>query len=96
MSVCRVHSLSVIGVYALPDEVEMDVGVGLPGSSLQEDIISWGVLRLLDAIETFNPDRPGKKAKVKSYAISKNRWPSWMRSGAKTGCPGVYVCAHRK
>lgn len=68
----------------------------MPGSSLQEDIISWGVLRLLDAIETFNPDRPGKKAKVKSYAICKNRWPSWMDSGAKTGCPGVYVCAYRK
>jgi hypothetical protein len=96
MSVCRVHSLSVIGVYALPVEVEVDVGVGLPGSSSQEDIISWGVLGLLDAIETFDPDRPGKKAKVESYAISKIRWPSWMRSRAKTGCPGVYVCAHRK
>ena len=40
----------------------------------QEDMISWGVLGLLDAIETYDPDRPGKKAKFESYAISKIRW----------------------
>ncbi len=37
-------------------------------------MISWDVLGLLDAIETFNPDRPGKKAKFESYDISKIRW----------------------
>jgi RNA polymerase sigma factor FliA len=37
----------------------------------QEDMISWGVLGLLDAIETYDPDR---KAKFESYAISKIRW----------------------
>ncbi len=40
----------------------------------QEEMISWGVLGLLDAIETYDPDRPGKKAKFESYAISKIRW----------------------
>jgi RNA polymerase sigma factor FliA len=29
---------------------------------------------LLDAIESYDPDRPGKKAKFESYAISKIRW----------------------
>ena len=40
----------------------------------QEDMISWGVVGLLDAIETYDPDRPGRKAKFESYAISKIRW----------------------
>ncbi len=40
----------------------------------QEDMISWGVLGLLAAIETYDPDRPGRKAKFESYAISKIRW----------------------
>ena len=40
----------------------------------QEDMISWGVLGLLNAIETYDPHRPGRKAKFESYAISKIRW----------------------
>ncbi|MDP9424828.1 MAG: FliA/WhiG family RNA polymerase sigma factor [Actinomycetota bacterium] len=40
----------------------------------QEDMISWGVLGLLAAIETYDSDRPGRKAKFESYAISKIRW----------------------
>ncbi len=40
----------------------------------REDMFSWGVLGLLDAIETYDPSRPGKKAKFESYAISKIRW----------------------
>jgi RNA polymerase sigma factor for flagellar operon FliA len=31
-------------------------------------------LGLLDAIEIYDSDRPGKKAKLESYAISKIRW----------------------
>jgi len=34
MSVCRVRSLSLVGVDALPVEVEVDVGAGLPGFSI--------------------------------------------------------------
>ncbi len=34
MSVCRVRSLTLLGVDALPVEVEVDVGAGLPGFSI--------------------------------------------------------------
>ena len=37
----------------------------------QEDVISWGVLGLLDAIESYDP---GRRTKFESYAISKIRW----------------------
>ncbi len=54
------------------------VGARMTGSSTvgQEDMISWGILGLLDAIETYDPSRPAgkKKAKFESYAISKIRW----------------------
>ena len=46
----------------------------LPRTVEQEEMFSWGLLGLLDAIETYDPDRPGKKAKFESYAISKIRW----------------------
>jgi RNA polymerase sigma factor FliA len=37
----------------------------------QEDLISWGILGLLDAVETYKADRG---AKFETYAISKIRW----------------------
>jgi RNA polymerase sigma factor for flagellar operon FliA len=37
----------------------------------QEDVISWGILGLLDAIESYDPVR---RTKFESYAISKIRW----------------------
>ncbi|CAN5639249.1 MAG: sigma-70 family RNA polymerase sigma factor [Rubrobacteraceae bacterium] len=37
----------------------------------QEELISWGILGLLDAVETFRTDRG---AKFETYAISKIRW----------------------
>lgn len=37
----------------------------------QEEFMSWGVLGLLDAIETYDP---GREAKFETYAISKIRW----------------------
>ena len=39
-----------------------------------EDMVSWGILGLLDAIETYDPSYPGRKAKFETYAISKIRW----------------------
>ena len=36
-----------------------------------EDVVSWGLCGLLDAVETFDP---GRGAKFESYAISKIRW----------------------
>lgn len=50
------------------------IGARMTGVVQQEDMISWGILGLFDAIETFDPNRPGKKAKFQSYAISKIRW----------------------
>lgn len=40
-------------------------------ASDMEDLISWGIFGLLDAIETFDP---GREVKFESYAISKIRW----------------------
>ena len=37
----------------------------------REDVLSWGVLGLLDAVETYNPER---RTKFETYAISKIRW----------------------
>ena len=37
----------------------------------QEDVLSWGILGLLDAIESYDPAR---RTKFESYAISKIRW----------------------
>jgi RNA polymerase sigma factor FliA len=36
-----------------------------------EDILSWGVFGLLEAVETYDP---GRRTKFESYAISKIRW----------------------
>jgi RNA polymerase sigma factor FliA len=50
------------------------IGSRVPGAVEQEDMVSWGALGLLAAIETYDPNRPGIKAKFESYAISKIRW----------------------
>lgn len=41
------------------------------GMTRQEDLYSWGVVGLLDAIETYDS---GRNTKFESYAISKIRW----------------------
>lgn len=64
----------VINYSPLVKYVASRVGARVPGAVEQEDMISWGILGLLDAIETYDPDRPGKRAKFESYAISKIRW----------------------
>ncbi len=43
----------------------------IPGGVDQEELISWGVVGLLQAVETFDPSRG---AKFETYAISKIRW----------------------
>jgi len=47
------------------------VSARMVGAVDQEDVISWGVLGLLDAIESYDP---GRRTKFESYAISKIRW----------------------
>ncbi len=37
----------------------------------REDVLSWGIIGLLDPIETYDPER---RTKFESYAISKIRW----------------------
>src|SRR3954470_4502728 len=64
----------VVNYSPLVKYVANRIGARVPGAVEQEDMISWGVLGLLDAIETYDPDRPGKKAKFESYAVSKIRW----------------------
>ena len=64
----------VVNYSPLVKYVTSRVGARMTGGVDQEDMISWGVLGLLEAIETYDPDRPGKKAKFESYAISKIRW----------------------
>ena len=41
------------------------------GTIDREDLMSWGMFGLLDAIEDFDP---GREAKFETYAISKIRW----------------------
>lgn len=40
-------------------------------SMRQEELMSWGIMGLLNAIETYDP---GREAKFETYAISKVRW----------------------
>ncbi len=61
----------VVNYSPLVKYVASRIGARAIGSVDHEDMISWGVLGLLDAIETFRLDRG---AKFESYAISKIRW----------------------
>jgi RNA polymerase sigma factor for flagellar operon FliA len=64
----------VVNYSPLVKYVASRVGARVPGAVEQEDMFSWGVLGLLVAIETYDPERLGKRAKFDSYAISKIRW----------------------
>jgi len=44
---------------------------GIKGTVETEELVSWGQVGLLDAIETFDPER---QTKFETYAISKIRW----------------------
>jgi RNA polymerase sigma factor for flagellar operon FliA len=61
----------VVNYSPLVKYVASRISARMTGSVVQEDLISWGVLGLLDAIETYDP---GRRAKFESYAISKIRW----------------------
>ena len=47
------------------------ISARMTGPVDREDVLSWGVLGLLDAVETYDP---GRRTKFESYAISKIRW----------------------
>ena len=61
----------VVNYSPLVKYVASRVSARMTGALEQQDLYSWGVIGLLDAIETFDPDR---RAKFESYAISKIRW----------------------
>ena len=70
--------------------------VRVPGAVELEDMISWGVLRLLVAIEAYGAERSGNRANFESCAIFKIRWPSSTRFAARVEYPATFACApHR-
>ena len=67
----QIRDRLVVNYSPLVKYVASRIGARLTGTTNQEDLISWGLFGLLNAIETFDP---GRKAKFESYAISKIRW----------------------
>ena len=61
----------VVNYSPLVKYVAASVRARMSGSLDGEDVLSWGIIGLLDAIETYDPER---RTKFESYAISKIRW----------------------
>lgn len=59
------------------------VAVGLPQHVEQADLVSYGVIGLIDAIERFDPVR---QVKFETYAIPGSRARSSTSSEPSTGC----------
>ena len=70
----RLRDRLVVNYSPLVKYVASRVGSRVPGVVDREELVSWGLLGLLDAVATYDPERPGRKAKFESYAISKIRW----------------------
>ena len=70
----RLKNRLVVNYSPLVKYVVGRVGSRVPGIVDREELVSWGFLGLLDAVATYDPKRPGRKAKFESYAISKIRW----------------------
>ncbi len=67
LSVCRVRSLSLFGIDALPVEVEVDVGAGLPGFSivgLPDTAVQEARERVRVAISNSGYKFPAKKVLI--------------------------------
>ena len=61
----------VVNYSPLVKHVAGGVSARMTGPLDREDVLSWGIIGLLDAVETYDPDR---RTKFESYAISKIRW----------------------
>ena len=61
----------VVNYSPLVKHVAAGVSARMIGPVDREDVISWGIIGLLDAVETYDPER---RTKFESYAISKIRW----------------------
>lgn len=71
--VAQLRDRLVVNYSPMVKYVASRVGARMTSVVDLEDMISWGVLGLLDAIETYDPEWR-KTAKFESYAISKIRW----------------------
>jgi len=71
--VAQLRDRLVVNYSPMVKYVASRIGARMTSVVELEDMISWGVLGLLDAIETYDPERR-KRAKFESYAISKIRW----------------------
>ncbi|MDQ4127412.1 MAG: FliA/WhiG family RNA polymerase sigma factor [Actinomycetota bacterium] len=61
----------VVNYSPLVKYVAAGISSRMTGHLDQEDVVSWGLFGLLDAVETYDP---GRRTKFESYAISKIRW----------------------
>ena len=61
----------VVNYSPLVKYVAGGVTARMSGPVDREDVLSWGVMGLLDAVETYDP---GHRTKFESYAILKIRW----------------------
>ncbi len=71
--VAQLRDRLVVNYSPMVKYVASRVGARMTAAVELEDMISWGVLGLLDAIETYDPGRR-KRAKSETYASSKIRW----------------------
>ncbi len=60
----RLRDRLVTNYSPLVKYVASRLGARVPGVVEQEDIISWGVLGLLDAVETYDPDFAGLSSTI--------------------------------
>ena len=67
----RLRDRLVVNYSPLVRYVAARISSRMSGPLDQEDVVSWGLLGLLDAVETYDP---GRRTKFESYAISKIRW----------------------
>ncbi len=61
----------VVNYSPLVKYVAAGISSRMAGPLDQEDVVSWGLFGLLDAVETYDT---GRRTKFESYAISKIRW----------------------
>lgn len=59
------------------------LAIGLPAILDYEDILSYGTIGLIEALDRYDGS---KGVKFETYAISRIRGPLLMRSGRSTGC----------
>ena len=62
------------------------IAIGLPPNVDFDDLVSYGIFGLMDAIDKYEAARG---IKFETYAIARIRGQSWTACGATTGFPGL-------